>query len=95
MKFNLKDIVKGNYCYFQYMRAGYVYYTIELIDEDERYARTYSFPIEISDLGNATINNREKAINLMRWIRKAIDSDQFTFVSQHQIPKLYSEETLK
>ena len=61
------DIVNNNTARFSHYRAGFVYYRIKIIN------MVYEFPIELSDVGNGTLNRDEKAITLMRWIRKAID----------------------
>lgn len=50
---------------FSYLRHGIAYYTVN--GENG----TYQFNIELSDLGDATINASEKAISLMRYIRKS------------------------
>lgn len=36
----------------------------------------FEFPVPISDLGNATVNHEEKALLLMRYIRKHIQEVQ-------------------
>ncbi|HCJ8470873.1 TPA: hypothetical protein NV714_004774 [Escherichia coli] len=36
----------------------------------------FEFPVPIEDLGNSTINNEEKALILMRYIRKHIENEQ-------------------
>lgn len=40
---------------------------------EEQKVQYYLFPIPVEDLGDATLNNIEKSIFLMRYIRKAID----------------------
>lgn len=61
---------------FSFYRQGYMYYNVEMEDG------TYSFPIPVDDLAGATVSNTEKAITLMRYIRKAIEGEMFTKVSR-------------
>ena len=53
---------------FAYFRQGYFYYNVA----DDNTGLEYQFPIPIEDIGTATLENRDKAITFMRWIRKAI-----------------------
>lgn len=70
------DVVKEDRkCYFSHYRQGYLYYTVTV--PDERGLVNYVFPVEIADLGTATVSNEEKSIYLMRYIRKAIDNETF------------------
>lgn len=66
---NIKDLVTDAKATFRYLRAGYAYYSIDL--ESKR----FTFPVELSDIGNATLNALEKSITLMRYIRKAIEDN--------------------
>lgn len=66
---NIKDLVKNTYCHFAYLRCGQAYYTLH------QGGFMYTFPVEISDLGNATINTQEKGMTMMRYIRKAIEAN--------------------
>jgi len=43
---------------------------------------TYSFPVRLEDLGEATILAEDKAIFFMRYIRKALESNEFQRVSK-------------
>ena len=55
------DYVKGDKkAVFQYYRENVLYYKVDDL----------LFPIPLSDLGQATVNHTEKAILLMRYIRK-------------------------
>lgn len=71
MNVTLKEIVKDNLVYFHSYRAGFFYYTVNF----EK--RTFQFPIDREDIGQATLNSNDKAIIYMRWIRKAMESGQF------------------
>lgn len=59
--FNIKDHIKDKVVRFQYARAGNLWYETEL---------GFQFPVPFSDMGEATFNAEEKAILLMRYIRK-------------------------
>jgi hypothetical protein len=73
---NLLEIVKDNTASFQFYRQGYLYYTITVK------GTSYVFPIEMTDLGTATLNAEEKAITLMRYIRKALEAESFVLNSK-------------
>jgi hypothetical protein len=68
---NITEIVKNNIATFSFYRQGFLYYTVSISGE------RYLFPIEIADLGTATVSQTEKAITLMRYIRKAKDDGSF------------------
>lgn len=68
---NIKDIIKGNTVRFDSYRSGFFYYHIEYENE------TYQFTVPQDDIGTATLNAEDKAMLFMRWIRKAIDSNEF------------------
>jgi hypothetical protein len=71
---NITQIVKNNTVQFAYYRAAHVYYDIT-VD-----SIVYRFPVELSDVGNGTLNATDKAIAYMRWINKAIKEG--TFIAQ-------------
>jgi hypothetical protein len=71
MDINIKDLVKNNNAEFDSMRNGYAYYTIIYNDKN------YKFPVDLVDVGNAELKRTEKAITMMRFIRKALDGGQF------------------
>lgn len=68
---SLKQIVKGNQAYFSHYRAGHLYYDVTV--EGER----FSFPVPIEDVGDATFLKQDKAIIMMRYIRKALEAGAF------------------
>lgn len=68
---NLKDIIKDNSVEFHYYRAGVIYYSVTYNDE------AYTFPVRLDDVGDATLMKQDKAILFMRYIRKAIESNEF------------------
>lgn len=69
---NIKDIVKDNVVRFDRYRHGIMYYTVRIKDEG-----TYSFPVPLDDIGDATLPDEEKAIMFMRYIRKALEDKTF------------------
>ena len=58
---SIKEIVKGNNAHFVFFRDKALFY-----ETDDGFL----FPIPIEDAGSATFNAEEKAILLMRYIRK-------------------------
>lgn len=56
----LKDLIENKTAEFQYYRDNNLWYSVDL----------FLFPVPISDIGNATFNKTEKAILLMRYIKK-------------------------
>lgn len=60
---NIKDIVKDKKAHFVFFRDRSLFY-----ETDDG----FQFPIPIDDAGSATFNAEEKAILLMRYIRKHI-----------------------
>lgn len=67
---------KGYNTFFLYYRQGYLYFEAEAwVKKDglDSQLRTFMFPVEVADLGTATVNSEEKAITMMRYIRKAIE----------------------
>lgn len=70
----VKEIVKDTKAKFSFAREGVLYYTVEVNGE------TYQFPINMNekeDVGAGVFLAEEKSIFFMRWIRKAISSENF------------------
>ena len=65
----IKDLVKDNIAEFSYFREGRMYYNIKN-PQNEIIALFYVDVYDKEDVGNATFNNQEKAIIMMRYIRK-------------------------
>lgn len=62
---------------FSHAIAGVLYYTIETDD------KTIMFPIDMNDkedVGTATFEAEYKPLTLMRYIRKAMNSDQLVYM---------------
>ncbi|MBL4572500.1 MAG: hypothetical protein JKY86_05435 [Gammaproteobacteria bacterium] len=60
---NIKEIVKNQNAHFVFYRDQSLFYETD---------NGFLFSVPISDAGSATINAEEKAILLMRYIRKHI-----------------------
>lgn len=71
-------IVKGNRAFFRRYRQDHFYYGIMLGAEENH--DLYEFPIPREDIGDATLENSEKAVMLMRYIRRALLQGTFTRV---------------
>ena len=73
MKHTLKEIVTGTKAKIQYICNGIVYYNIEVEDS------IYQLGIDSTeDEWKATYLHPEfKAITLMRWIRKGMNTEKF------------------
>ena len=67
----LLDIVKDNVVNFDFLRANVAYYKVKV---DNVY---YRFPVPLEDIGDASLFSEDKAIIMMRYIRRAIESNQF------------------
>jgi len=70
----LKEAVKNTVTTFSYACAGILYYTVEVGEEK------YQFPIDMNnkeDVGTTAFVAEYKGITLMRYIRKAMESDNF------------------
>ena len=69
------DIVKdrNRTAKFSYFCGGQLYYTVEFKEN------TYQFPIDTDpkEVGSAPFDKEIKAITLMRYIRKAINDEEF------------------
>ena len=71
MKYTIKEIVKNRYAHFAYYRCNTLYYKVNMDGDD------YMFPIPVDDLMEASVHGEERAITLMRYIRKALDDGTF------------------
>ena len=71
MNLSLKQIVKDNTVNFSHYRAGHLYYTV-IVPEGN-----FSFPVPVTDIGDATFLKHDKAIIMMRYIRKALSEGTF------------------
>lgn len=79
---SLKEIVKDNKVYFSSYRAGFFYYTVRVG------LKTFQFTVDREDIGDATLSASDKAMYFMRWIRKAIDSNQFILIEDDTLPEI-------
>lgn len=72
-KVNVKDIIKGTTANFDYAAGQKIYYKI--ITE----GNTYLFPVDLSDtedIGTTKFEATYKSITLLRYLNKAIKSDE-------------------
>ena len=67
----LKKIVQGTTAKFAFYRQGILYYEVPVDGID------YRFPVPTEDLQGATVMVEEKAITLMRYVRKALADGTF------------------
>ena len=70
---DIKDIVKDNTVRFLRYRKGVAYYVVRVPAEDA----SYTFPVPLDDIGDATLQAEDKAILFMRYIRRALEEGTF------------------
>ncbi len=68
---NLTEIVKDNKVCFSYLRKGTAFYSVVVNGIQ------FTFPVPLDDIGDATLLKEDKAIIFMRYIRKAIENNEF------------------
>ncbi len=68
---DIKTIIKGNHVNFLRYRKGFFYYGVALEGV------TYSFPVPVDDIGDATLEASDGAMMFMRYIRKALEDGTF------------------
>jgi len=86
---NLTELVKGNFVYFDSYRQGVLYYhllTMEEVPAEPPFSTKqiypkYQFTVPIDDVGNGTMRSPMKAIECLRWIRKAHEANELIKVS--------------
>lgn len=61
---NIKELVKNQNAHFVFFRDQALYYETD---------NGFQFPVPVGDAGSATFNHEEKAILLMRYIRKHVE----------------------
>lgn len=77
---SIKQIVQdGTMAALVKLRKGYMYWEVKV----DKFG-TYQFPIPLSDMGDATWERNIKSITLMKWIRKAIDANEFVHISEDE-----------
>ena len=65
------NIIKNNEVSILFYRAGVIYYGVHYLGIN------YQFPVRLDDIGDATLLNKDKATLFMRYVRKAIESNEF------------------
>jgi hypothetical protein len=68
---SIKEIVKDNVVDFVSVAKGTALYKVNVQGVD------YIFPVDLNDIGEGTLLAQDKAIFFMRYIRKAIESNDF------------------
>ena len=76
-KLDIKEIVKDNEVRFARYRQGIAYYAVRVPSEGV----DYTFPVPLSDIGDATLLATDKAMVFMRYIRKALEEGTFVKAS--------------
>ena len=77
----ITEFVKDNQtAEFHYYRNSILYYRV-IRYVDDKPENMYLFPVDTSDLDGATVNYTEKAIHMMRYIRKALKDGTMTQLS--------------
>ena len=71
----IKEIVKDQNAHFVFYRDKSLFYETD---------NGFQFPVPIEDAGSATLNKEEKAILLMRYIRKHMERTQAAREAQDQ-----------
>lgn len=72
---NIKDIVKDQHAHFVFYRDRTLFYETD---------NGFKFPVPIDDAGSATFNADEKAILMMRYIRKHLEDTESARNEQSQ-----------
>ena len=86
IKHSIKEIVKGTTARLVYSQSGKLYYAVTV--SNGKYSVTgteYIFPVDITDrddVGDSRFELTHKAITLMRYIRKAIKSEELRWEEQ-------------
>ena len=71
---SIKQMVRDdNMAEFEYYIDGNLWYSVTYYEQDMSHGY-FKFPVPISDIGNATFNRTERAILLMRYIRKHLET---------------------
>ncbi len=70
----IKDIVKDQNAHFVFFRDQCLFYETD---------NGFQFPVPVTETGSATFNSEEKAILLMRYIRKHLASTAAARAAQH------------
>ena len=89
---SILELIKDNKVTFDSYRAGFFYYNIEVghVEYNQGVITRTSpviaqFTVPVEDIGNATLLKEDKAINFMRWIRKAVEEN--TLINKNEQPK--------
>jgi len=73
---NIKEMVRNdNVAEFRYYRDGNLWYRVQWMAQNLS-IQEFMFPVPIEDIGNATFNHTERALLMMRYIRKHIKTTE-------------------
>ncbi len=75
---NIKDIVKNQNAHFVFYRDECLFYETD---------NGFQFPVPVGEAGSATFNSEEKAILLMRYIRKHVAKIAAAKTQQNELAK--------
>ena len=67
----IKEIVKDNKVRFSHLKNDIAYYNVFIEGAD------HTFPVRLNDIGEATLLAEDNAIFFMRYIRKALENNEF------------------
>jgi len=77
IEINMTELVKNNTASFVEYRNQQLYYAVTYRGDMYRFPITVDPTDEAYDIGNASLNATEKAMTLMRYMRKAIANGTF------------------
>jgi hypothetical protein len=73
---NIKDIVKNQNAHFVFYRDECLFYETD---------NGFQFPVPVTEAGSATFNSEEKAILLMRYIRRHVEKMESAKQAQEKL----------
>ena len=78
----IKHVVRANVVRFVRLRRRTAFYAVSTRDG------TYEFPIDVADVGDATLLAEDRALLFMRYIRRAMEDGTFVRVCSVTQPQL-------
>ena len=73
----IRHIVRGNTVTFLRFRRGLAFYAVTTP------SGTYEFPVDVADVGDATLFAEDRALLFMRYIRRALEAGTFVPLQPH------------
>ena len=71
MSIDVKQVISGNTVRFVRLRKGTAFYAVVVNGS------TFEFPVDLADVGDATLLAEDKAVLFMRYIRSAMEDGTF------------------